>query len=78
MKRRRLKDSLDVELLSKPHNPKQSHRKTHDPASSPSMEASNDPAPSEHPPENAGQKAEDGIKYLAVKPYKSKKGDRFS
>jgi hypothetical protein len=78
MKRRRLKDSLEAEFLSKPPSPKHRHHKAQDHASSPSTEASNDPAPSEHPPESTGLKADDGIKYLAAKPYRSKKGDRFS
>ncbi|KAK3171451.1 hypothetical protein OEA41_003535 [Lepraria neglecta] len=78
MKRRRLKESLEAEFLSNPSSTKQSHRKTHDHASSPSMEASHDPAPTEHPLENGDQKTEEGSKYVATKPYRSKKGDRFS
>lgn len=77
-KRRRLKDSLEAEFLAKSPSPKHNHRKTQDHASSPSTEASNDPAPSEYLHENSGGKVEDGNKYLAAKPYKSKKGDRFS
>ncbi|KAK4696999.1 hypothetical protein P7C71_g1021, partial [Lecanoromycetidae sp. Uapishka_2] len=78
MRKRRLRDSLEAEFLSKPPGPKHSHRKTQDHASSPSTEASNDPAPSEHLSENSGQNSGDGNKYVAAKPYKSKKGDRFS
>lgn len=70
MKRRRLKDTLDAEFYSKPPPPKHSHRKQQDHANSPSSEASDDPAPSEH--------LEEETKYVATKPYRSKKGDRFS
>ena len=78
MKRRRLKDALDAEFYAKPPSPKQGHKKPHDHANSPSTEASQDPAPTEHPLENGGQKAHEESKYVATRPYKSKKGDRFS
>lgn len=78
MKRRRLKDALDAEFYARPPSPKQAHKKPHDHANSPSIEASRDPAPTEHPLENGGQKAHEEGKYVATKPYKSKKGDRFS
>lgn len=78
MKRRRLKESLDAEYYSKPSSPKHSHRKTPDHASSPSTEASNDPAPSEHAAENGSRKIEEESKYVATKTYRSRKGDRFS
>lgn len=78
MKRRRLKDALDAEFYAKPPSAKQGHNKPRDHASSPSTEASHDPAPTEHPLENRDHKAQEEGKYVATKPYKSKKGDRFS
>ena len=78
MKRQRLRDALDAEFYAKPASPKQSHRRPHDYANSPSTEASHDPAPTERPMENGGHKAEEEGKYIATKPYKSKRGDRFS
>ena len=78
MKRRRLKESLDAEFYSKPSGPKHSYRKTSDHASSPRIEASNDPALSEPPVETETPDVEKENKYLASKPYRSKKGDRFS
>lgn len=78
MKRRRLKDALDAEFLSQPPSSKHTHRKAQDHASSPSAEASTDPAPSEHPTDNENKKTVETNQYLAKKPYRSKKGDRFS
>ena len=78
MKRRRLKNALDAEFYAKPPSPKQGHKKPHDHANSPSTEASQDPAPTEHPLGTGDQKAHEEGKYIATKPYKSKKGDRFS
>ena len=78
MKRQRLKDALDAEFYAKPPSPKQGHKKPHDHANSPSTEASHDLAPTEHPLQNGGPKAQEEGKYVAAKPYKSKKGDRFS
>ena len=78
LKRRRLKDALDAEFYAKPPSPKQGHKKPHDHANSPSTEASHDPAPTEHPLEIGGHKAQEERNYVATKPYKSKKGDRFS
>jgi len=78
MKRRRVKESLDAEFYSKPPQPKHSHRKSQDQANSPSTEASNDPAPTEHAVSTGAQKIDGESKYVAAKPYRSKKGDRFS
>ena len=78
MKRRRLKDALDVEFYAKLPSPKQVHTKPHDHAHSPRTEASHDPAPTERPLENGSRKAQEEGNYVAAKPYKSKKGDRFS
>ncbi|KAI9758425.1 MAG: hypothetical protein M4579_003054 [Chaenotheca gracillima] len=47
-------------------------------AESPSQEASHDPAPTRHAPENEGQRVEEKGKYEASVPYRAKKGDRFS
>ena len=78
VKRRRLKESLDAEFRSKPPVPKTTYRKPSDHASSPSTEASNDPAPSGHSTDNGGQGVAEEGKYIATKPYRSRKGDRFS
>ncbi len=79
MKRRRLKESLDAEFYSKPPPPKHSHRKPQDHANSPSTEASNDPAPTENAVKTGAQKIEEeSNRYVAAKPYRSKKGDRLS
>lgn len=76
--RRRLKDALDAEFYAKPPSPKQGHKKPHDYANSPSTEACHDPTPTEHPLQNGGHKAQEEAKFVATKPYKSRKGDRFS
>ena len=78
MKRRRLKDSLEAERYSKPPRPEQKKRKTHDHAADPSSEASLDPAPTEHALASGDSKSQEADKYLPSKPYRSKKGDRFS
>ena len=78
MKRRHLSQSLDAEYSARPPAAKQSHRKTHDHASSPSTEASNDPAPTEQPLESGDSNSEGVNTYVATKPYRSKKGDRLS
>ncbi|EKG18953.1 hypothetical protein MPH_03769 [Macrophomina phaseolina MS6] len=44
----------------------------------PSQEASQDPAPTRHAPETAGQQVWEKSKYEASEPFRSKKGDRFS
>lgn len=76
MKRRRLSDSL--ESSSRPSNHKGNHRRAADNAGSPSTEASHDPAPTKHAPENDGPKAQEKSKYEASEPFRTKKGDRFS
>ena len=78
LKRRRLKDSLDAEFSARPPRPKRGHTKPHDHAHSPSTEASHDPAPTEHPLENGGDNTRGERNYVATKPYRSRKGDRFS
>lgn len=47
-------------------------------AVSPSQEATSDPAPTRHAPENDGQKILEKSKYEAAEPYRTRKGDRFS
>ena len=47
-------------------------------ANSPSNEASADPAPTRHAPENLEQTVKEKSKYAPSEPYRSKKGDRFS
>ena len=78
LKRRRLKDSLDAEFSAKPPRPRQGHKKSHDYANSPSAEANHDPAPTDHSLENGEHRAQEERNYVATKPYKSRKGDRFS
>ena len=78
MKLRRMRQSFDADPSAKPIAAKQSHRKTQDHASSPSAEASDDPAPTEQSWENGDRKPEGVNTYIATKPYRSKKGDRFS
>ena len=74
MRRRRLTESLEY---SAPHS-KDAHHKGIDHASNPSTEASHDPAPTRHAPENEGQRVKEKSKYEASEPYRSRKGDRFS
>ena len=78
MKRRRLKESLEAEFYSKPSRVEHRKRKIHDHAADPSTEASLDPAPTEHTVDNGELKSREGDKYLPNKPYRTKKGDRFS
>ncbi|KAH7135069.1 hypothetical protein B0J11DRAFT_151587 [Dendryphion nanum] len=49
-----------------------------DEASNPSHEASHDPAPTRHEPEDEGQKMREKSKYEASEVFRSRKGDRFS
>ncbi|KAI4607512.1 hypothetical protein J4E80_009625 [Alternaria sp. BMP 0032] len=44
----------------------------------PSMQASQDPAPTRHAPESEGQRVGEKSKYEAPEVYRSRKGDRFS
>ena len=73
-----MRQSLDVEYSVKPPAAKKGQRKQHDHASSPRTEASNDPTPTEPSLESGDAKSEGVNTYLATKPYRSKKGDRFS
>ncbi|KAI4280937.1 MAG: hypothetical protein L6R35_005796 [Caloplaca aegaea] len=75
MKRRQMSQSL--EQSSSTSALKGLHRRA-DHAGSPSTEASHDPAPTNHPPNNTSSKAEAQSKYEAAVPYRAKKGDRFS
>ncbi|EGO61133.1 hypothetical protein NEUTE1DRAFT_115994 [Neurospora tetrasperma FGSC 2508] len=49
-----------------------------DSAGSPSMESSNDPAPTRHAPSTERERVFEKSKYEASVPYSSRKGDRFS
>lgn len=49
-----------------------------DEASHPSQEASMDPAPTRHAPEDEQQKMKEKSKYEASDVYRQKRGDRFS
>ncbi len=75
MRRRRLAESL--ESSAKPRA-SSSQSRGYDVAGSPSSEASHDPAPTRHAPENDGQRIREKSKYEAGEPYRAKKGDRFS
>ena len=76
MKRRELLLSASPGAEAAP--PKKKKRKAVDNTNSPSNEASNDPAPTQHAPEHEDQLLREKGKYEASKPYKSRKGDRFS
>lgn len=76
LKRRRLTESL--ELSSKSPSTKEKRRKAVDHTSSPSSEASHDPAPTRHEVEVEAQKAREKPKYEASEPFRARKGDRFS
>lgn len=49
-----------------------------DTSGDPSLEASQDPAPTRHAPEDEAQKVREKSKYEASDVYRSRKGDRFS
>lgn len=49
-----------------------------DGGASPSHEATADPAPTRHAPEDAEQKVMEKSKYEATEPYRARRGDRFS
>lgn len=49
-----------------------------DSSGSPSQEASLDPAPTRHAPDNEGQRVREKSKYETAEPFRAKKGDRFS
>ncbi|KAL8636701.1 MAG: hypothetical protein Q9226_009221, partial [Calogaya cf. arnoldii] len=76
MKRRRMNQSIS-ESSAPTSVPKQRNRKVGH-AGSPSTEASHDPAPIGHLPENGKTKPEEQSKFEAPVPYRSRKGDRFS
>jgi hypothetical protein len=46
--------------------------------SNPSVQASQDPAPTRHAPSDEGQRVVEKSKYEASDVYRSRKGDRFS
>lgn len=76
LKRRRLTESLEYSAKTAP--PKQHQHKSADHAGSPSMEASNDPAPTRHGRETDSHQEQEKSKYEASQPFRAKKGDRFS
>lgn len=78
MKRRRLIESLEQSESTQPVYSRKEFHRGPDNASSPSTEASHDPAPTRHAPENAGQQVNEKSKYEPSEPYRTKKGDRFS
>ena len=77
LKRQRLKQSLEYIPPPKAAHQKDRSRAS-DVAGSPSQEASSDPAPTRHAPENEGQRVGEKSKYEASVPYRAKKGDRFT
>ncbi|KAF2703399.1 hypothetical protein K504DRAFT_463464 [Pleomassaria siparia CBS 279.74] len=56
----------------------QDWRQQTDDAGQPSQEASMDPAPTRHAPEDEAQKTQEKSKYEASDVYRQRKGDRFS
>lgn len=78
MRRRQVKANLEAEYNSKPLPQKIPARKARDNAGSPSTEASHDPAPTDHNIDNGSQNGAVTDRYLANRPYRAKKGDRFS
>lgn len=65
------------ELTKKEREDKDWHTQL-DEASNPSQEASKDPAPTRHAPEDEAQKMREKSKYEASDVFRSRKGDRFS
>ena len=77
VKRRRIQAQLEYQ--APPTSAHQNDRsRASDYAGSPSQEASSDPAPTRHAPENEGQRVREKSKYEASAPFRAKKGDRFS
>ena len=76
MRRRQMAQNLEFSKPA-PQTPKKK-KKPVDNAASPASEASHDPAPTRHAPENERQHAIEKSKYEASVPYRSKRGDRFS
>lgn len=74
MRRKRLTEQLEFNAMYEPATKKSQHKAT-DHAASPSGEASEDPAPTEHQlaPEKTAKS-----KYEPKELYRAKKGDRFS
>ncbi|KAI9828431.1 MAG: hypothetical protein M1832_002859 [Thelocarpon impressellum] len=77
MRRKRLQDSLEQRAPPKSLYSNERSRAS-DYAGSPSQEASSDPAPTRHAPENEGQRVKEKSKYEASEPFRAKRGDRFS
>ena len=76
LKRRRLTESLELSSRAPPS--KEKRRNAVDHTSSPSIEASHDPAPTGHVLESKTKKDLDKPKYEASEPFRARKGDRFS
>jgi len=79
MKKRRLQQSLEYSSKQASNQSKQNPKPTtkgSDHAGSPSAEASDDPAPTRHAPDEKGGGKKS--KYEASEVYRSKKGDRLS
>ncbi|KAI9676414.1 MAG: hypothetical protein M1817_000571 [Caeruleum heppii] len=75
MRRRQVQQSLERQSSAPSTG---SNPRNYDFAGSPSMEASDDPAPTRHAPETEKQRVKEKSKYEASAPYRAKKGDRFS
>ena len=84
MRKRALAESLEYSYINKSSSPSKIGSATgkninkEDASSSPAQEATSDPAPTRHAPENEGQKVFEKSKYEAAEPFRSRKGDRFS
>ena len=77
LRRRRQRESLEYGTLSSSAPRKERHRSS-DHSGNPSAEASDDPAPTRHVPENEKQSAKEKSKLEPSEPYRARRGDRFS
>lgn len=72
-------DSVASKSLARPGSrPDADWHQASDDASNPSQEASHDPAPTRHAPEDEQRRAKEKSKYESLEPFRSRKGDRFS
>jgi len=87
MKRRRVQEAMEYsermarqspQSSTKPLATKAQGYKDSDHAGNPSGEASDDPAPTRHSPEDNSSRVQEKSKYEATEVFRSRKGDRFS
>ena len=74
---RRAMNAKYAELERSQYTSKMTPPSNTDNASNPSMEATEDPAPTRHAPTTQGQQVEEKSKYEASEVWRSKKGDRL-